>query len=86
MEGFVSFQQQVVALFRRTDSFRVHYRIVQTDAKQDKGVALVEFEMEVIPRATDQQPLRKRDQLRFEMERSEKGWRIVDVQPRNFFS
>ena len=86
MEGFVPFQQQVVALFRRTDSFRVHFRIMQANTEQDKGVALVEFEMEVIPRATDQQPLRKRDQLRFEMERGDKGWRIVDVQPRDFFS
>lgn len=86
MAGFVTLQQQVVALFRRTDSFLIHYRIGQTSIEGSKGVALVEFEMEVHPRATDQQPLRKRDQLRFEVERDEKGWRIVDVQPRDFFS
>jgi len=42
--------------------------------------------MEEIPRATDEQPVRKRDQLRFEMERGDKGWKIVDVQPRSFFT
>jgi|SRR5215468_10565370 len=86
MEGFVTFQQQVVALFRRSDSFRVHFRIAQTGTEEGKGVALVEFEVEVIPRAADQQPARKRDQLRFEMERGEKGWKVTDVQPRDFFS
>lgn len=86
MEGFVTFQQQVVALFRRTDSFLVHYRIAQTSTEGSKAVALVEFEMEVHPRATDQQPFRKRDQLRFEIERGDQGWKIVNLRPLDFFS
>lgn len=86
MRGFAIFQQQVAALFRRTDSFRVHFRIVKTSTEDAKGISLVEFEMEAIPRAADQQPVRKRDQLRFEMERGDKGWKIVDIQSRDFFS
>jgi len=86
MEGFVTFQQQVLALLRRTDSFLVHYRITQTSIEGSKGVAIVEFEMEVHPRATDQQTFRKRNQLRFEMERGDQGWKIVDLRPRDFFS
>jgi hypothetical protein len=86
MEGLVNFQQHVVGLFRRCDSFRVHFRIMQTSTEGSKGIAVVDFEMEETPRSADERPVRKRDQLRFEMERGDKGWKIVDVQPRSFFS
>ncbi|HWY69709.1 MAG TPA: hypothetical protein VNX88_13650 [Terriglobales bacterium] len=86
MEGYLTFQQQIGALFQRYDSFRVHFRILQISSEGSKGVALVDFEMEEIPRVTDEQPVRKRNQLRFEMERGNKGWKIVDVHPRSFFT
>lgn len=86
MEGYPTFQLQIVALFRRYDSFRVHYRMAQTTDDGSKGVALVDFEMDELPRSSDEQPVRKREQLRFEMERGSKGWKIVELQPRGFFN
>ena len=86
MAGYLNFEQQIMTFFRTYDSFRVHFRISETSTEASKGVALIDFEMEELPRAADGQPVRKRDQLRFEMERGDKGWKIVDLQPRNFFS
>jgi len=86
VENYPTFQLQIVALFRYYDSFRVHYRMAQTTGVGSKGLALVDFEMDELPRSSDDQPVRKRDQLRFEMERGNKGWKIVDVQPRGFFN
>ena len=86
MEDYSTFQLQIVALFRRCDSFRVHYRMAQTTDEGRKGVALVDFEMDKLPRSSDEQPVRERDQLRFEMERGNKGWKIIEVQPRAFFN
>jgi hypothetical protein len=49
------------------------------------GVVLVDFEIEEISRSSDT-PVRKNDQLRLEMKKGKKGWKIVDLKPRAFFS
>jgi len=86
MDGYLSFEDQILAFFERYDSFRVHFRISQATTEGSKGVVLVDIEMEEIPRSATGQPVRKRDQMRFEMERGKKGWKIVDLRPRGFFS
>jgi hypothetical protein len=86
MDGYLSFEDQILAFFQRYDSFRVHFRISQATTEGSKGVVLVDIEMEEIPRSVNGQPIRKRDQMRFEMERGKKGWKIVDLRPRSFFS
>lgn len=86
MDGYLNFEDQIEAFFRKYDSFRIHYRIAQATTEGDKGVVLVDLEMDEIPRAAGVQPARKRDQMRFEMERGKKGWKIVDLRPRSFFS
>jgi hypothetical protein len=85
MEGYLSFEDQIQALFARYDSFRVHYRIAQSTIEGSKGVVLVDFQMEELPRAGGS-PQRREGQIRFEMERGRKGWKIVDFTPRGFFS
>lgn len=85
MEGYLSFEDQIQALFAKYDAFRVHYRIAQSTVEGAKGVVLVDFEMEEIPRAGGA-PQRRQGQLRFEMERGREGWKIVDFNPRGFFS
>jgi len=86
MDGYLNFEDQIEAFFQHYDSFRVHFRIDQATTEGDKGVVLVDIQMEEIPRSTNAQPVRKNDQMRFEMERGKKGWKIVDLRPRNFFS
>jgi hypothetical protein len=85
MEGYLSFEDQIQALFQRYDSFRVHYRITQSTVQGAKGVVLADFEMEEIP-PSGGTPQRRQRQLKFEMERGRKGWKIVDFNPRGFFS
>jgi hypothetical protein len=86
MDGYLNFEDQIEAFFQKYDSFRVHFHIDQATTEGDKGVVLVDIEMEEIPRSASAQPVRKRDQMRFEMERGKKGWKIVDLRPRTFFS
>jgi len=85
MDGYLSFEDQIEALMQRYDSFRVHFRISQSSIEGPKGVVLVDFEMEEIPRAGGA-PIRRNGQVRFEMERGRKGWKIVDFNPRGFLS
>jgi hypothetical protein len=85
MDGYLSFEDQIEALFQRYDSFRVHYSITQSTIEGPRGVVLVQWEMEEIPR-TGGPPQRRTGQIRFEMERGRKGWKIVDFNPRGIFS
>jgi hypothetical protein len=86
MDGYLNFSDQVSAMFQQYDSFRVHYNIDQTTTDGTKGVALVDFEMEEAAASANVQPVYKHEQVRFEMERGKKAWKIVNVKPRAFFS
>ena len=86
MDGYLNFADQIGTLFDNYDSFRLHYSIDQATADGDKGIVLVDVELEEIPASQNMQSVHKHDQLRFEMARGKKGWKIVDVKPRNFFS
>jgi len=85
MDGYLTFEDQIQAMMQRYDSLRVHFRISQSTIEGAKGVVLVDFEMEEIPR-TGGTPIRRNWQVKFEMERGRKGWKIVDFNPRGFFS
>lgn len=85
MDGFLRFEDQIQAFFDRHDGFRAHYRITQNSVEGPRGVILVDFELEAVPSGGGM-PARKSGQLRFELERGRKGWKIVDFRPREFFS
>jgi hypothetical protein len=86
MDGYLEFEDQIQSFFNRYDSFRVYFRVVQSASEGPKGVVLVDFQLEEIPRSGTGTPGRKSGQIRFELERGRKGWKIVDFNPRNFFS
>jgi hypothetical protein len=85
MDGYLTFEDQIQAMMQRYESFRVHFRISQSSIEGPKGLVLVDFEMEEIPRAGGT-PIRRSGQVKFELERGRKGWKIVDFSPRGFFS
>jgi len=85
MDGFLSFEDQIEAYFTRYESFRVTVRIVQTSEENHRGVILADFQVENEPRGGGRVS-RRQGQLRFELERGAKGWKIVDMNPRGFFS
>ncbi len=85
MDGYLTFEDQIEAMFAKYSQFRVHVRISQATVEGPKGVALVDFELEEIP-LQGGTPIRRNGQVRFEMERGRKGWKIVDFNPRGFFS
>jgi hypothetical protein len=85
MDGYLTFQDQIDAYFASYQSFRVTLRIVQTSEENHRGVILADFQLESEPHYGG--PISRRQaQLRFELERTPKGWKIVDFNPRSFFS
>ncbi len=86
MAAYSSFEDQVRAMYANYSEFRVHFRIVESTTESAKGIVLVNFQLEQIPSSPDAEPHRKSSQIRFEFARGEKGWRIVNLSPRAFFS
>ncbi len=85
MDGFLTFEDQIEAYFNRYESFRVRLNIVQTSEENRRGVILADFQVENEARGGGRISSRQ-GQLRFELERGAKGWKIVDFNPRGFFS
>jgi hypothetical protein len=86
MKNYARFQENIAALFARYESFRAAYRLRQSWPQGERGVVLVDFELEGTPLEEGAPPFRHSAQLRFEFERGREGWKIVDVAPRGFFS
>ena len=85
-DGYLQLEDQITAFFNKYESFRAYFRIVQSAAEGPKGVVLVDVQLEETPRADTSPPVRRNGQVRLELERGRKGWKIVDLNPRNFFS
>lgn len=85
MDGYLSFEDQIENYFHRYEAFRVHFRVANVAIEGTKGVILVDAQLEQTP-ANGGMPARKSSQLRFEIELGKKGWRIVDMRDRGFFS
>ena len=86
MGGYREFEDQIEAFFNRYESFRVYLHIVQSSTDGTKGIVLMDTQLEEIPHDATSPPVRKNGQIRLELERGRKGWKIVDLNPRNFFS
>jgi hypothetical protein len=86
MNGYLQFEDQIEAMFQKYSMFTVHFRIAQSSVEGPKGIVLVDFQMEETPSGSNPSPVRKSSQVRIELERGRKGWKIVDINPRSFFS
>jgi len=84
MPGYHSFEDQIKSYFSRNETIRVNVHSIQASGENDNGVITATFEVEVTPRYGS--AMRKQAQLRFQLERSAKGWLIVDINPSGFFS
>lgn len=84
MNGYLAFDDQLEAFFTQYEGIRVNIRIIQSSVEGGKGVVTANFQMEATPR--NGSAVRREAQLRFELEHTHQGWRVVDVSPRSFFS
>jgi ketosteroid isomerase-like protein len=85
MTGYVSFHDQIQAFFAHNDGIRVNIYAIHVSAEGDKGFINAGFQMELTPRSSEN-TVRRETQLRIELQRTEKGWRIIEIDPLSFFS
>jgi hypothetical protein len=79
------FKQQINSFFAQTESIRVHLNLGETSVDGDKAILVVEAEMEAAP-SSGGAIMRRKDRLNFVIANMGNSWKVVDVQPRSFFS
>ncbi len=85
MKDYAQFRDQMTAFFRLHDSIKFRYQLLQATADKDQGSAVVDVDMEA--ESIDILPTTQRHstQMRFQLKRGAKGWKVTGLQPQNFF-
>jgi len=84
--AYLQVADDLPSLFRRYDSLRIYTHLLGAEENGTRGVATVEFTMEARPVTGNQPAVRHSAQLRFTGEREGKNWKIVELEPRDFFA
>jgi len=79
------FKQQIDSFFAQAETITVHFNLAATDAGAEAPTFAVDAEMEVQPRVGGQAS-RVSNRVTFTVARGAGGWKVLDVQPRSFFS
>ena len=86
MKDYAQFHDQMVAFFRLHDSVKLRYQLLQVSAEKDEGFAIADIEMESDPSDTLPTPQRRSTQMRFQMKRGPKGWKVIGFKPSDYFN
>jgi hypothetical protein len=86
MKDFAQFQDQMVAFFRRYDTIRFRYQLLQVTSDKDGSYAIADIDMDADPSDILPTPQRRSAQMRFQLKRSPKGWKVVALKPADFFN
>src|SRR5262249_10805245 len=70
---------------RRNRSFMVHYRMLHNSMMGQRGLASARFEIESTPADPEFPPDRRNVVVNIDAERGKDGWRLVSLQPEDFF-
>ena len=86
MPDYSDFAERIGLMLERYDSFQVRYQLLQIAEETGANVAIVDLTLEAIPASENQLPVRRSAQLRFTFSQGKAGWKISDLQPRDFFA
>jgi len=86
LSGYSDLQGQLRAFFRQYAEVRFRYQILQATADADHAFATAEIDMDAAPYNVTTISARRSVQMRFELKRESKGWKITRFNPSDFFS
>jgi hypothetical protein len=86
MKDYSQFRDQMTAFFRLHDSIKFRYQLLQVTADKDQGSAVADVDMEA--ESTDILPTTQRHstQMRFQLKRVGKVWKVIGLRPQSFFA
>lgn len=83
---FAQIREQFDAFFRLHDNIKFRYQLLQVSADKDLGFAMADVDMDAQPRDDLPTEQRRTAQMRFQMKRTAKGWRLTGLKPMDFFT
>ena len=83
-EDYPRFEDMVERLTRE-DALRVFFRQANSNVQEDRAQTTIDAEMELTRKDSAAQPERRRQQIVIDFELTQRGWRIVNITPRDFF-
>ena len=83
-EDYPRFEDMVDRLTRE-DALRVYFRQVSHTVKEDAAQMIIDAEMELTRKDSASQPERRRQQIVIDFARTARGWKIINITPRDFF-
>jgi hypothetical protein len=86
MKEFAQFRDQMVAFFRRYDSVKFRYQLLQVTSDKDQGFAIADVDMDADPSDILPTQQRRSTQMRFQMKRGPHGWKVTGLRPADFFN
>jgi hypothetical protein len=86
MKDYAQFHDQMVAFFRRYDSVKFRYQLLQVTSDKEGSFAIADIDMDADPSDILPTPQRRSTQMRFQMKRAPKGWKVVALRPADFFN
>lgn len=85
-EDLPRFEDQVTQFLRESAEMRVNFRESSSEVKADRAMVMVDAEMSYATKDAPQRPLRRRQRIQFDFQRTDKGWKIFEISPRSFFT
>jgi hypothetical protein len=80
------FEDAVTQFLERTSEMRINLRESTTELKGDHATVIVDAEMIFTDKARPTQDQRRRQRIQFDfVYNAKKGWKILEITPRNFF-
>lgn len=86
MKDYAEFHDQMVAFFRRYDSIKFRYQLLQVTSDKEAGFAIADIDMDAVPSDILPTPQRRSTQMRFQLKRTSKGWKVIALRPSDFFN
>lgn len=83
-EDYPRFEDMVDRLTRE-DAVRVFFRQTTNSVRDDRAQTIIDAEMELTRKDSAAPPERRRQQIVIDFELTTRGWRIVNITPRDFF-
>jgi len=83
-EDYPRFEDMIDRLTRE-DALRVFFRQANSSVREDRAQTTIDAEMELTRKDSAAPPQRRRQQIVIDFELTSRGWRIVNISPRDFF-
>lgn len=86
LADYAGLDERVHSLMQEYEGFRGFFHVQTASEQNGRGEAVADFQFEKVPFDGANAPQRRNGQVRIELERGPKEWKIVRFEPRGFFT